>query len=159
MPEWSMGQDARFTRDSSVNPLNWRPSTDGTRCATNSGMASTLVVSNATLQAQPTVCDMNRERTWNSVAHGFVRPVRSSDRTGSRRAVFDEGVVAVCFLVLVGLAVLGGALTLFSWITAAPPTEPIVMCREFDRCVAPDTDDIQPAWVGDSATDGLKFTP
>jgi hypothetical protein len=102
---------------------------------------------------------MDRERTWNSVVHGFVRPVRSSDRARLHRAAFAEGVVAVFFLALVGLAVLGGVLTLFSWITAALPTEPVVMCREFDRCVAPEAPDIQPAWVGDSATDGLKFTP
>jgi hypothetical protein len=158
-PGWSTGQDARSTRDSSVNPLNWRSSIDGTRCASYAGMASSLVVSNATLQTQSTVCGMDRERTWNSVVHGFVRPVRSSDRAGSHRGAFDEGVVAVCFLVLVGLAVLGGALTLFSWVTAALPTEPTVMCREFDRCVAPEADDIQPTWVDDSATDGLKFTP
>jgi hypothetical protein len=101
---------------------------------------------------------MDRERTWNSVAHGSVRLVRSVDGTDSRRAAFDEGVVAVCFLALVGLAVLGAVLVLFSWVTAALP-EPTVMCRQFDRCVVPEPDDIQPAWVGDSPMDGSKFLP
>lgn len=102
---------------------------------------------------------MDREQTWNLVLRGSARVVRGADRAGSSRTAFDEGVVAVCFLVLVGVVMLGALLMLFSWVTTALPTSPTVVCPAFDGCVIPTPDESQADRAADSSIDGLRFTP
>ena len=81
---------------------------------------------------------MGTERVWNSVARPSVRVVRGSDGAGSHRRTLEDGVLAVCFLALVGVVLLGALLTLFSWVTTLP-TNPPNLCRELDACpVTPD---------------------
>lgn len=122
-------------------------------------MASTLVRRDVTIPMRSTVSSMQREQAWNSVLRGSGRVARGADGAGSSRAAFDEGVVAICFLVLVGVVVLGAILMLFSWVTTTLPTSPMVMCPAFDGCVTPIPDENQAVWVGDSAIDGPRLTP
>lgn len=122
-------------------------------------MASTLARSDVTIRMRPTVMSMQREQTWNLVLRGSARVVRGVDRAGSSRATFNESVVAVCFLVLVGVVMVGALLMLFSWVTTTLPTSPTVACPAFDGCVIPTPDERQAEWAGHSSIDGPRFTP
>jgi hypothetical protein len=87
-----------------------------------------------------------------------VRVVLGGDGPGKRRRSFDDVVVLVCFLALIGVAVLGGALMLLSWVTAALPVSRGVACPEVDGCVVPGPDDDHDQSVDDYRTDGLMPT-
>jgi hypothetical protein len=69
----------------------------------------------------------------------------------------DEVGVAVCFLALVGVVVLGGFLMLFSWFTATRPTDPAMACHTAQGCGISAADHEQIAWpiethIDDSTT-------
>jgi hypothetical protein len=102
---------------------------------------------------------MQREQAWNSVLRASARVVRGGDGAGSSHVAFDEGVVAVCFVALVGVVLLGAILMLFSWVTTTLPTSPVVVCPAFDGCGIPTPDENQATWVGDSSIDGPRLTP
>lgn len=94
---------------------------------------------------------MHRGRTWVG-ARPSHRASRASAGTGSRPATLDDVSLVVCFLALVGVLVLGGVLTLFSWVTATHPTTSTIAC-EPDGCVLTVPDDIQPVWPDDRRID------
>jgi hypothetical protein len=108
---------------------------------------------------QATVPNMHKERAWNSVTGRSVQAVRGSDGAGHRRLTFDDGVLAVCFLSLIGVVVLGGFLMLFSWVVATLPTRPMSACPQFDGCVVPAADEGQAKGADESRIDGPKMTP
>jgi hypothetical protein len=122
-------------------------------------MASTLAGGNAALRGQPTVASMRDERVWNAVTRRSMPAVHGADDAGSRPATFGDGVLAVCFLAIVGLVVLGGVLMLFSWVTATLPRDPISVCREFDGCVMPTPDEGQAIGGDDPRIDAPRMTP
>jgi hypothetical protein len=101
---------------------------------------------------------MQRDRVWDSATRR-VRAVPSSDGgRGKRRTSFDEVVVVVCFLALIAVVVLGGAVMLLSWVTATFPVSPRVACPEFDGCVAPGPDENQDVLVDDHRKGGPMMT-
>jgi len=102
---------------------------------------------------------MQTDRMRNAVTRRSVRVVCGSDGAGSRRPALGEGVLAVCVLALVGVAVLGGLLILLSWVTATLPMSQILACPEFDGCVVPTPDQNQAVGVDDPRIDGPKMTP
>jgi len=107
---------------------------------------------------QTIVSSMQTERVWNTVTRRAVRVVPGSGGAGSHRRAFGEGVLAVCCLALVGAALLGGLLILFSWVTATLPMSQMIACPEFDGCVAPTPEQDQAVEVGDPRIDELKMT-
>jgi len=102
---------------------------------------------------------MQTDQVWNAVTRRAVRVVPGSDGAGSRRRAFGEGVLAVCCLALVGVALLGGLLILFAWVTATLPMSQMIACPEFEGCVVPPPEQDQAVGVGDPRIDELKMTP
>ena len=95
---------------------------------------------------------------WNSAARR-VRPVSIPDGArGKRRTSFDEVFVVVCFLALIALVVLGGAVMLLSWVTATLPVSPRIACPKFDSCVVPGPDENPAVLVDDHRSDGPMLT-
>ena len=102
---------------------------------------------------------MQTDQVWNAVPRRAVRVVPGSDGAGSRRPAFGEGVLAVCCLAIVGVALLGGLLILFAWVTATLPMSQMIACPEFEGCVVPPPEQDQAVGVGDPRIDELKMTP
>jgi hypothetical protein len=102
--------------------------------------------------AHPTV---QRDRSF---ARHRGRLALGSDRVGRRRINFNDGIVCVCFLVLVGLVVLGSLLMLLSWVTATLPPSMLRSCPEFDVCGPPALDGNESLSADDPLTDGLRMT-
>jgi hypothetical protein len=75
--------------------------------------------------------------TWDRprIAPGAGAP--GPEAPDARRVSLNDGVVAVCLLLLLAVAVLGGVLMLFSWVTAALPTQPAFTCPAPEGCVGP----------------------
>jgi hypothetical protein len=93
------------------------------------------------------------------VTRRSARVTRGSDGKGSRRRHFDDAVLAVCFLALVGVVILAGVLMLLSWITTMLPTSPMVVCPEFDGCAMPTPNEEQGVWVDDPRIDQPTMIP
>ena len=106
---------------------------------------------------QATVLSMQRDRVGDSDTRR-VRGVPRPDGPGKRRISFDDVVVVVCFLALIGIVVLGGAMMLLSWVTATLPLSPRVAYPEFDSCVVPGPAENHDRLVDDYQTDGLMPT-
>ena len=104
-----------------------------------------------------TVLSMQGNRARDSAPRA-TRGVPSPDGARKRRTSFDDIVVVVCFLALIGIVVLGGALTLLSWITATVPVSPRIACSEVDGCAATTSDDNEPVLVDDDWVYGPKLT-
>jgi hypothetical protein len=102
--------------------------------------------------APPTV---QRDRSF---ARNHGRLAFGSDGVGRRRITFNDGIVGACFLVLVGLVVLGSLLMLLSWVTATLPPSMLRSCPEFDVCGPPALDGNESLSVDDPLTDGLRMT-
>jgi hypothetical protein len=102
---------------------------------------------------------METERAWKSMTGRSVPVVRDSDGADSRRTTVDEVVLAVCFLAVVGVVLLGGLLMLFTWVTATLPTSPMAVCTELDGCVMPTPNENQPGWTDDLRVDQPRMTP
>ena len=102
---------------------------------------------------------MHRERVWNSTTERTARPVRGAYRASPHRTTFNDGIVVVCFLALVGLVVVGGLFILLSWVTTTLPTNTRIACPHGPACetVAPDE---TPSVLGDDGRTGEpKLTP
>src|SRR5207237_8165589 len=94
------------------------------------------------------------------VGHGYSRRA-GGHQAGSRgkgRTSFDDVAVVVCFLALIGIAVLGGALMLLSWITATVPVDPRIACSELDDCAVTASDKNDAVLVDDDWIYGPKLT-
>jgi hypothetical protein len=88
---------------------------------------------------------MHRERVWNSATERSARPVRGAYRASPRWTTFNDGIVVVCFLALVGLVVVGGLFILLSWVTATLPANTRIPCTHQPGCETSAPDETQPA--------------
>lgn len=93
---------------------------------------------------------MQRERVWNSGTDRAGRLDRGAHRASPRRTTFDDGIVVVCVLALVGLVLLGGLLMLLSWITTTLPVNARIACPHLPACEAWAPDGT-PSVLGDEA--------
>jgi hypothetical protein len=93
-----------------------------------------------------------------SFARHHGRLALGPDGVGRRRINFNDGIVCVCFLVLVGLVVLGSLLMLLSWVTATLPPSMLRSCPEVDVCGPPALDGNESSSADDPLTDGLRMT-
>ena len=99
---------------------------------------------------------MQRDRAWNSAARG-AREVAGPDGVVKRRTSFDDIAVVICFLALIGIVVLGGALMLLSWIAATVPVSPRIACSELDGCAVTASDNNGAVLVDDDWVYGPKL--
>jgi hypothetical protein len=118
-------------------------------------MALGLAWGLATFRMLGTVSMLQRDRSF---ARHRGRLGLGSDGVDRRRITFNDGIVCVCFLVLVGLVVLGSLLMLLSWVTATLPPSMLRSCPEFDVCGPPVLDRNESLSVDDPLTDGLRMT-
>jgi hypothetical protein len=94
---------------------------------------------------------------WDSATHR-VRVVPRPDHPGERRISLDDVIVAVCFLALISLVLIGGPLMLLSRVTATLPVSPPIACPEFDGCVVAEPNENDAVLVEDQLNDGLTIT-
>jgi hypothetical protein len=80
------------------------------------------------------------------------------DPPGKGSISFDDVVVVVCFLALIGIVIIGGVLMLLFSITATLPVSPRISCPELDGCVVPEPDESPVVSVDDYWTDGPMLT-
>ena len=102
---------------------------------------------------------MRRERVWNSATDRTARPVRGAYRASPRWATFNDGIVVVCFLVLVGLVVVSGLFMLLSWVSTTLPANTTIACPHQPACEASASDETQLILGGNGRTHELKPTP
>jgi hypothetical protein len=88
---------------------------------------------------------MHRDRVWNSATERTARPVRGAYRASPHRTTFNDGIVVVCFLALVGLVVVGGLFMLLSWVTTTLPANTRIACPHQLGCETSAPDETQPA--------------
>lgn len=112
-------------------------------------MASGVASEHPMARMRTTVLSMQADRD------SAPRAVRELPR---RRTSFDDIAVVVCFLVLIGIVVLGGALMLLSWITATVPVSPRVACSEVDGCAATASEKKAPVLADDDWVHGPALT-
>jgi hypothetical protein len=124
---------------------------------TGHSMASSLAGGHTTPRMQAPVLSIQRDRVWNSATRR-VRVAPRPDGLRKRRTSFDDVIVVVCFLVLIGIVVIGGAVMLLSWVTATLPVSPRFACPEFDSCVVPGPDENPAVLVDDHRSDGPMLT-
>ena len=101
---------------------------------------------------------MHRERVWNSATDRAVGLDRGAHRASPRRTTFDDGIVVVCFLALVGVVVLGGLLMLLSWVTTTLPVNTRIECPHLPACEASAPDGKQSVLGDDARADEPKLT-
>ena len=101
---------------------------------------------------------MHRERVWNSVSDRAVRLDHGAHRASPRQKSFDDGVIVVCFLALVGLVVLGGLLMLLSWVTTTLPVNARIACPHLPACVVPAPDGTPSVLEDDARAHEPKLT-
>jgi hypothetical protein len=77
---------------------------------------------------------MHRERVWNSATERTARPVHGAYRASPHRTTFNDGIVVVCFLALVGLVVVGGLFMLLSWVSTTLPANTRIACPHQPGC-------------------------
>jgi hypothetical protein len=88
---------------------------------------------------------MHRERARGTATERTADPVRGAYRASPYRATFNDGIVVVCFLALVGLVVVGGLFMLLSWVTTTLPANPRIACPHQPGCETSAPDETQPA--------------
>ena len=99
---------------------------------------------------------MQRERVWNSATERTARPVRGAHRASPHRTTFNDGIVVVCFLALVGVVVVGGLFMLLSWITTTLPANARIACPSQPTCEASAPEETQPT-LGDARVHELTL--
>jgi hypothetical protein len=106
---------------------------------------------------QAPMLHLQRDRVGRSATRrGQVVP--RPDGPGNRRTSFDDVVVVLSFLALIGIAIVGGVVMLLAWVAATLPASPRIACPEFDGCVVPEPDENHDLSVDDYRTDGLTVT-
>ena len=106
---------------------------------------------------QATVPRMQRDRVWTSATRrGRVAP--RPDGPGKRRVSFDDVVIVLCFLALIGIVVVGGVVMLLSWVSATLPVSSRIACPEFDGCVVPSRDENSAVLADDRRNDRPMLT-
>ena len=116
------------------------------------GMGSSLAWGPGTFQ-------MQRERVWNSATERMARPVRGAYRASRHWATFNDGVVVVCFLALVGLVVVAGLFMLLSWVSTTLPANTRIACPQQPACEASASDGGQSVPGDDGPAREPKLTP
>ena len=106
-----------------------------------------------------TTSGLQREGVWHSATRRPVRVGSASEDRGRPRPTFDDVGVAVCFLALVSVVVLGGLLMLFSWVTAVLPTDPVMACHAVEGCGISATDEEQIGWPIETQIHDSTTTP
>jgi hypothetical protein len=106
---------------------------------------------------QGTMLSVLRDRAWSSGAR-LIRAVPRAEGPLARRTSFYDVIVVVCFLTLIGIAMLGGVVMLFSWVTATFSASGRGACPEFEGCGQPDSDDHQGGAVDEHRTDDPMLT-
>jgi hypothetical protein len=91
---------------------------------------------------------MHRERVRNSPTERTARPVRGAHRASPHRTTFNDGIVVVCFVALLGVVVVGGLFMLLSWVTTTVPANTRIACPHQPACEASVPDATQPALGG-----------
>src|SRR5262245_29736412 len=119
-------------------------------------MASSFARKHPTPRRQATEPDMQSAWVWDSSTLR-VRAAPSVDRREPRTSLNDI-IVAVCFLALIGLVLIGGPLLLLSRVVATLPVSPRTACPEFEGCVVVEPDENEPVVVDDRLIDGPKLT-
>jgi hypothetical protein len=107
---------------------------------------------------QEPVLRLQRDRVGRSATRrGQVVP--RSDGAGNHRISFDDLVVVLCFLALIGIVIVGGVVMLLAWVAATlPASPPRIACPEFDGCVVPEPDENHDLSVDAYRTEGLMLT-
>ena len=77
---------------------------------------------------------MHREHVWTSATERTADSVRGAHRASPHRTTFNDGFVAVCFLALFGLVVIGGLFVLLSWVTTPLPGSTRIACPHQPGC-------------------------
>jgi hypothetical protein len=95
------------------------------------------------------VLRMQRDGVWNSATRR-VEVVARPDRPSKSRISLDDVVVVVCFLSLIGIVVICGAVMLLSWVAVTLPVSARIACPKFDGCVSPSPDENQRVLVGEA---------
>jgi len=121
---------------------------------TGHSMASRLPGGHA---SQATVLSMQRDRVGDWATRRG-RAVPGPDGSRKRRISFDDVVVVLCFLALIGIVVVGGVVMLLAWVAASLPASPRIACPEFDGCEVPGPDDNPALLVDEHWTDGPILT-
>jgi hypothetical protein len=103
-----------------------------------------------------TVPMLQRDRVWNPLARRRYGVALGSDGGRRRRVAFDDGLLVVCLVVLVGLVVLG--VTLLALVSATLSPSTVNSCSELDVCAALEADGNESLRVDDPWTDGLRMT-
>jgi hypothetical protein len=80
---------------------------------------------------------------WNSATERTARPIRGAYRASPHRTTFNDGIVVVCFLALVGLVVVGGVFMLLSWVTTTLPANTRIACPHRLACETSAPDETQ----------------
>ena len=107
----------------------------------------------------PGTIRMRKERVWSSAIERTARPVRGAYRASPRWATFNDGIVVVCFLALVGVVVVGGLFMLLSWVTTTLPTNTRIACPQQATCEASASDGGQSVLGDDGPAREPKPTP
>jgi hypothetical protein len=107
----------------------------------------------------PGTFKMHRERVWNSAIERTARPVWGAHRASPHRITFNDGIVVVCFLALVGVVVVGGLFMLLSWITTTLPANTRIACPHSRACEALASDGRQSVLGDDGPAREPKLTP
>ena len=102
---------------------------------------------------------MHRERVWNSATERTARPVRGAYRASPHWTRFNDGIVVVCFLALVGLVVVGGSFMLLSRVTTTLPANTRIACPHGPACETSAPDEAQMVLGDDGRTREPKPTP
>ena len=77
---------------------------------------------------------MHRVRPWES-STGIRRGADGRPQVATfRAAMLDDVVLPACFLVLVGVVLVGGLLGLLSWVSAGIPSAPHLACADIASC-------------------------
>jgi hypothetical protein len=93
------------------------------------------------------------------VTRRLQRVAAGSEGVRRRHVAFGDGIFVVCLFVLGGLLLLGSLLMLLSWVTVTVPPRVLKSCSEFERCVAPASDENESLWTDDPLTDRLRMAP
>ena len=102
---------------------------------------------------------MHRERVWNAAIERTAHSVRGAHRASPHRTTFNDGIVVVCFLALVGVVVVGGLFMLLSWVTTTLPTNTRIACPQQATCEASASDGGQSVLGDDGPAREPKPTP
>jgi hypothetical protein len=106
---------------------------------------------------QTSISRMQSERVGRPLVRRGAPVVPDREGASRRWAALDGGVPAVCFLALVLVVVLSGALLLFDWVTAVPQSV-LATCSGFHDCVAPPFDEPQATSADELRAGGPRMT-